>query len=452
MTRKEKRKIVSENNFFGEFLIIKKHFFKKIFVQLKNVKDIRQTGKVIYSPDILLFTIIMKNCCSIITMNEMKNEFNTNNSVENMAKAMGYEELEELPHYDTINNFLKKLKNDQLEKIRKYMIKELLNKRSLEHYRYNDKYWTIAVDATGMFSFNKKHCKHCLKRTYRNKITGEIEREEYYHNVLEAKLVIGDMVFSIETEFIENEHEDVEKQDCERKAFYRLAKKLKKEYPRLPICILGDSLYACDRVFEICKENGWKYILRFKEGSIPSIAKEFNAILKIEPKELKIKEKDEKENIAKLYKYVNEIDYCDKKINMVEYREQRERINDEDKKKSESTFVFITNIEISERKVEKIVTTGRSRWKIENEAFNNQKNISYDIEHACCLDYNAIKNHYLLIQIADILKQLFEKGAEILRVLKLGKKEISSILKDHFRQVPLKIEDISERRIQIRDL
>jgi len=38
-------------------------------------------------------------------MNEMKNEFNTNNSVENIAKAMGYEELEELPHYDTINNF-----------------------------------------------------------------------------------------------------------------------------------------------------------------------------------------------------------------------------------------------------------------------------------------------------------------------------------------------------------
>ena len=111
----------------------------------------------------------------------------------------------------------------------------MLNKRSLEHYRYNDKYWTITIDATGMFSFNKKHCKHCLKRTFKNKETGEIERVEYYHNVLEAKLVIGDMVFSIETEFIENEHEDIEKQDCELKAFSRLAKRLKKEYPKLPI-------------------------------------------------------------------------------------------------------------------------------------------------------------------------------------------------------------------------
>jgi len=53
MTRKEKRKIITDNNFFGEFLIIKKHFFKELFVQLKNVKDIRQAGKVIYTPDIL---------------------------------------------------------------------------------------------------------------------------------------------------------------------------------------------------------------------------------------------------------------------------------------------------------------------------------------------------------------------------------------------------------------
>ena len=56
---------------------------------------------------------------------------------------------------------------------------------------------------------------------------------------LEAKLVVGDMVFSIDTEFIENE-ETYEKQDCELKAFKRLAKRLKKNYKRLPICILGD--------------------------------------------------------------------------------------------------------------------------------------------------------------------------------------------------------------------
>lgn len=46
------------------------------------------------------------------------------------------------------------------------------------------------------------------------------------------------MVLSIATEFIENEKEDVCKQDCERNAFKRLAEKLKSRYSRLPICQL----------------------------------------------------------------------------------------------------------------------------------------------------------------------------------------------------------------------
>ena len=51
------------------------------------------------------------------------------------------------------------------------------------------------------------------------------------HHVLEAKLVVGDMVLSIGSEFIENESEDVTKQDCELKAFYRLSEKIKHTYP-----------------------------------------------------------------------------------------------------------------------------------------------------------------------------------------------------------------------------
>lgn len=435
MKRKDKRKILAGENFFATFLIIKKHFFKELNKELANVKDIRQAKKIQYTPDIILFLVIMKNACTITSMNEMGSTFNTEESIGNISKALGVD-LEELPHYDTINNFLKKLEVNQLEKIRKYMINEMLKKRSFEHYRYKDKYWKVAIDATGMFSFKEKHCEHCLKRKYKNKETGEIERVEYYHNVLEAKLVLGEMVFSIATEFIENEHEDVEKQDCELKAFSRLAERLKKDYPKLPICILGDSLYACRRVFDVCKKNRWIYILRFKEGSIPSIAKEFNILKEIDT----VKEKG--------FNFVNEIDYDEKKINVVEYIEQVE----EKGKVVQKRFVFITDIEISKSNVEDIVAAGRSRWKIENEGFNNQKNGTYDLEHVCCKDYNAMKNHYILIQIADILRQLFEKGSEVLKILKLAKKEISSKLKFSFTRESFKIEDIPTTRMQIRDL
>ncbi|MCK9471902.1 MAG: transposase family protein, partial [Bacilli bacterium] len=213
MTRKEKREQQKEINFFGEFLRIKKHFFKDINARFNKVKDERHQSYVNYPSDIILFAMTMKNVTSLESMNRMTVEFNTEECINNIAKALGYENLEELPHHDTINNFLKKLNPGEIEKIRKYMIKELFKKRCLEHYRLLDKYWTIAVDATGLVSFKDRHCDHCLKREYKNKETGEIEKIIYFHYVLEAKLIVGDMAFSIDTEFIENEGY-YEKQDC----------------------------------------------------------------------------------------------------------------------------------------------------------------------------------------------------------------------------------------------
>ncbi|MEG2290781.1 MAG: hypothetical protein RSC24_12475 [Clostridium sp.] len=51
-----------------------------------------------------------------------------------------------------------------------------------------------------------------MKKEYKNKDTGEIDKTIYYHTVLETDLILGDMVFSIMTEFIENENESVSKQ------------------------------------------------------------------------------------------------------------------------------------------------------------------------------------------------------------------------------------------------
>ncbi len=42
------------------------------------------------------------------------------------------------------------------------------------------------------------------------------------------------IVISLDTEFIENENEDVSKQDCEITAAKRLLKRVAKDYPRLP--------------------------------------------------------------------------------------------------------------------------------------------------------------------------------------------------------------------------
>lgn len=215
------------------------------------------------------------------SMRTMSDNFNKEECIENVSKILGVESLEALPHYDTINDFLSGLDIEELEKIRTYMIKELLKKRCFENYRIEGKYWGVIIDGTGLHTFHEKHCSHCLRRVYTDKETGT-KTVLYMHHVLEAKIVVGDMVFSIGSEFIENESEDVTKQDCELKAFNRLAKKIKQTFKRLPICILGDSLYACETVFQLCNEHKWKYLCRFKEGRIRSISSEFKSIKELE--------------------------------------------------------------------------------------------------------------------------------------------------------------------------
>ena len=54
-----------------------------------------------------------------------------------------------------------------------------------------------------------------------------------------------------------------------------------------------------------------------------------------------------------------------------------------------------------------------------------------------------MKNHYLLVQIAYIIRQLLENGSEALKNLKLGIKLISSRLIESFRRAHLTTEDIT---------
>ncbi len=77
-------------------------------------------------------------------------------------------------------------------------------------------------------------------------------------------------------------------------------------------------------------------------------------------------------------------------------------------KKIRTEFQQLTSIRITKKNAEKIAAAGRKRWKIENEGFNRQKNWQGDITHACSQDATAMKNHYLMVQTADMVKQLYE--------------------------------------------
>ena len=155
--RKEKREREKNKNFFFEFVKTQRHFFKELTDRLKKVKDPRHQSYITYGTETILYTILLKNAPSFKMPCLVTERFNKEECIENVKKVLGLKQLEELPHYDTINDFLSKLDGKELEKIRTYMINSLLKKRCFEAYRIVDTYWPIVVDGTGMHTFKEKH-------------------------------------------------------------------------------------------------------------------------------------------------------------------------------------------------------------------------------------------------------------------------------------------------------
>lgn len=449
MTRAEKREIRRKlKKEIAEFLKIQNHYFPELIEDIKKVIDKRHQSYIDYEIEVILYVMILKNACSIVSMQEMSEEFNSDECAKNIYRILGLPEKDYLPHYVTINDCLAKLPNMELEKVRKKMVYNLIRKKSFDGAKFLGTHWLVIVDATQLFSFAERHCEHCLTKTV-NKGKPD-EKTYYYHSVLEAKIVLGDdLVISIATEFIENEKENPSKQDCELKSFKRLAESLKTMFPKLPICLLGDSLYANMSVFEICKNNRWEFLIRYKDGSIPTLVEEYNEILNMgEGEETDVSVEHiyrRKPNVVEKHKmkWVNDLDYKGYKVAVMELEIEKD-------KKKWKEFQWISSQPIKISKAKEFADTGRKRWLIENEGFNIQKNHRYIITHANSLNYNAMKNHYLLTQLADMLVQLYEDGVEGIKLLKLTIKKIAEGLLNSLKRQGLTVEDLTYERMQVR--
>ena len=336
-----------------------------------------------------------------------------------------------LPHQDAVFDLLCALPHEALEQVKMDLMSELFAQKWLRDYRLLVQYYMVAVDATGVVSFKERHCEHCLTKTKKGKTT-------YFHYVIEAKLVTqSGLAISLASEWIENPSGDFDKQDCERKAFIRLAAQLKKQFPRLPICILADGLYPYENAFKVCEANEWKFIFVLQEGSLKTVQEALTLTRRRNPvaeaytanKGWRIKEEYRCQTSIEYYKNYT--------LNWVQYRETRTKMKktkpNEKLPPSQpqlppptKTFCceYVTNLLPDKENIREIGSGGRLRWKIENEGFNTQKCGGYELEHKFARkSYNGLKNYYTLLQIAHAINQLIEKGKEITAILKLRPKE-----------------------------
>ncbi len=386
-----------------------RYFVPGFFSALVNLPDPRNPNLITYPMEGEIFVGILAFMLQVGQRRNIKFKLGTPAFIENLATTirgafpkskspLGWPDGL-LPHGDTLNYLLCKLNWRWLHALRVLIIRALIRSRCLESFRLYGRY-KIAVDGTGCLVYARKHCAHCLVK---RSASGTI----YYHPVLEAKLVTDNgMALSISTAFIENEREDVKKQDCELKAFGRLATQLKENFPRLPICLLLDNLFACQGVFKICEDNRWEYLIVFKEGRMPAVFAEYEALKTLGTRRQTLFYPSVK--CRQTYRWVNDIAYEGRTLNALECMEE---IFDADSVAERHRFVFLSRRRIDEKNVRRLARGGRDRWIIENQGFNTQKNGGYELEHVFSQDNWAAKSFYLLMQIAHIFNQLLAKGS-----------------------------------------
>lgn len=306
-----------------------------------------------------------------------------------------------IPIMDTVDVFLRKLNPGELENLKELLVKRLIEKKVLEKWKYKDSYM-VSVDGTGICSYDYEPYKGCPHKTSKN------DKTTWQAYTLEAKLV-GENGFSISIMscWLENSENIDEKQDCELKAFLRLAGALKKTYPRLPILLLADGLYANQTIFEVCRKQDWHFDITFKEGNLKTVWEEIGLLLPLHTaqKLFKVRKKDPAKGwLEERVQYINDLDYSKYRLHWVEYQSNYAG------KEPHEYFSHISNIRMDKDSAWEISHCGRLRWCIENEGFNTQKNGGYNLEHKFSRkDLWAKKNYYELLQIAHLINQLVEK-------------------------------------------
>jgi hypothetical protein len=329
-----------------------------------------------------------------------------------------------IPIMDTVDVFLRKLDPKELETLKVTLVKRLIVNRVLEKWKYGGRYM-VSVDGTGLCSYDYEPYKGCPYKTSKN---GKVSWQAY---ALEAKLV-GANGFSISlmSQWLVNSENMDDKQDCELKAFTRMAVSLKKSYPRLPVLLLADGLYANQTFFGVCKKNDWRFIITFKEGNLKSVWQEIDLLRPLHQGQ-KFSRTKEKHHVngwlSDDIQYINNLSYLKYTLHWVEYRSRYAE------KEPHEYFSHLSDISMDKVKAWEISHHGRLRWCIENEGFNTQKNGGYNLEHKFSRkELWAKKNYYELLQIAHLINQLVEKLQHIQSHLQDCKITLTALWEDIF--------------------
>ncbi len=270
-------------------------------------------------------------------------------------------------------------------------------------------YYTVMLDGSDYFHSTCLHCPSCLTR---DDSTGQLH---YRHTVVSATLVKAGShrVLPLDVEEVRNEDGQA-KQDCEIETAKRLIPRVRHEHPQLPLVIGGDDLYCHEPFILQLREHRMHSVLVCKPGSHVAVYREVEA----------------QEALGAVERgQWHEGPACRRQFST--YRFAR-GVALTDSGRVRGTFLevwshnrfgkqlyhnaWFTDLEVTPDNVAEITRIGRSRWKIENEQFNVQKNHGYDLMHNYGHGQQTLSMvFYFLNLLAFIAHHILERGDRLYR-------------------------------------
>ncbi len=323
-----------------------------------------------------------------------------------------FPELESIPHCDTLFDLLEQLGASQIEEAHIAMLQKLIRNKKFKRYLVQNCY-PIAIGGTPKFTRDEPWSSEPLERKVNSK--NEAEGKRYYAYVLEANLSFHNgMCIPLMSEILEYDKGDQQnnEQDCEMRAFHRIADRLKRCFSHLGILLLLDGLYANGPIFEVCRRNNWDFMIVLKDDSLPSVWEEAEGLKRFQPNNIHPRKWGGREQH---FWWVNDIEYSynspDKNrrktetIHLVVCEESWEEIQKGSAEvvEKKSCHAWISAKPLHKNSVHKRCNLGaRHRWGIESSILA-EKRYGYQYESCFSLDWNAMKAAHYLMRLAHAL-------------------------------------------------
>ena len=403
-----------------EQVVVMRTLLPVLLSNLSEIDDPRQSKKVRHQLSALMLYGILTFVYQMASRREATRTMTKPQFMKNLKLL--FPEVEDLPHHDTLGRLLARIEVEQIQDGLVEMVRVMLRRKKLRRFLM-DGWLRIAIDGTQKLARDVCLADNYLERTVGK---GDKTRTQYYVYILEANIVFGGaLALPFMSEILSYSAGDVgDKQDCELKAFKRLAIRLKDAFPRLRIMVLLDGLYANGPVITICRKNNWQFMIVLKDGCLPSVWDEANGLITLLPNN---RRKMTWAARRQSFWWVNDIPYTyengprqPETLHVVVCEESWEDVDPETCEivTKESRHAWLSSEPLLVANLhDRCNLCGRHRWEIEN-CILVEKHHGYQYEHCFAHDWKAMKGYHYLMRIGhffNMLVQLSEKLASMVR-------------------------------------